>query len=87
MKGPVFLARSSYRRRRLRDAARLLPVVGAFLVWLPMLWDDGATGARNTATDVIYLFAVWSVLILAAVVLSARLGGDDEADRGAEEDG
>ncbi|MFN4172114.1 MAG: hypothetical protein ACK4GW_10210 [Pseudorhodobacter sp.] len=87
MKGPVFLARSSYRRRRLRDAARLLPVVGAFLVWLPMLWDDGTTGARNTATDVIYLFAVWSVLILAAVVLSARLGGDDEADRGAEEDG
>ena len=26
--GPLFLARAVYRRRRLRDAARLLPVLG-----------------------------------------------------------
>lgn len=85
MKGPLFLARSSYRRRRLRDAARLLPVVGAFLVWLPMLWGDGDT--RITANDLIYLFVVWCALVLAAAALSLRLGEDEEADRGAEEDG
>jgi len=85
VKGPLFLARSSYRRRRLRDAARLLPVVGAFLVWLPMLWGEGET--RITASDLIYIFAIWCGLILAAAILSARLGDDDEADRGVEEDG
>jgi hypothetical protein len=85
VKGPLFLARSSYRRRRLRDAARLLPVVGAFLVWLPMLWGDG--DIRVTASDLIYLFAVWCALVLGAAALSPRLGDDKEADRGAEEDG
>lgn len=37
--GPLFLARADYRRRRLRDAARLLPVVGALLMLLPLLWQ------------------------------------------------
>ncbi len=36
-KRPLFLARAPYRRRRLRDAARLLPVVGGFLLLLPLL--------------------------------------------------
>ena len=31
-RAPLFLARAVYRKRRLRDAARLLPLVGAFLL-------------------------------------------------------
>ncbi len=62
-RSPLFLARRSYRRRRLRDAARLLPVFGAFLFLLPILWEPAATDQRDTAPDGVYLFAVWAVLI------------------------
>ena len=43
-KPPVFLARASYRQRRLRDAARLLPMVAGVLMMLPLLWSrsDGS---------------------------------------------
>ena len=41
---PLFLARATYRRRRLRDAARLLPVVGVFLLAQPLLWPQGGAG-------------------------------------------
>lgn len=43
---PLFLARQTYRRRRVADAARLLPVLGgALLFMLPLL--GGAAGAGD----------------------------------------
>jgi hypothetical protein len=75
---PLFLARQGYRRRRLEDAARLLPWLGAFLFGLPLLW----TGAR-TAPGLVYLFAAWIVLIAVALFLSRRLAraeGPGEGD-------
>ncbi|MBL4917279.1 hypothetical protein [Szabonella alba] len=87
MKAPLFLARASYRRRRLRDAARLLPLVGAFLIWLPMLWGKSDSTARDTGMDVIYLFVVWTVLVLAAAVLAPRLGGDEPERTVTEDEG
>ena len=78
-RGPVFLARRSYRLRRLRDAARLLPVAGGFLFLLPILWAPVAGEGRATATDGIYLFLVWFGLIGAAAVLAPRLAEGDEA--------
>lgn len=36
---PEFLGREAYRRRRLVDAAYLLPVVGTVLFLLPMAWS------------------------------------------------
>jgi hypothetical protein len=84
-RGPVFLARRGYRLRRLRDAARLLPVAGGFLLLLPILWAPAEDAARATATDGIYLFLVWFGLILAAAVLAPRLAEGDEApDPGGE---
>lgn len=67
---PVFLARRSYRRRRLMDAARLLPVLGIVLVLLPALWSP----APGVAQAGIYLFAVWFALCLAAFGLARGLG-------------
>jgi hypothetical protein len=32
MKRPLFVARQTYRQRRLRDAARLLPLLAVFLM-------------------------------------------------------
>lgn len=69
---PVFLERQSYRRRRLMDAARLLPVFGAALFMVPLLWSKGDDGAPavQTSTAMIYVFGVWAVLILCAAVFS-----------------
>ncbi|MCE6952675.1 hypothetical protein LAZ40_24655 [Cereibacter sphaeroides] len=83
---PLFLARRSYRRRRLRDAARLLPVLGAFLFLLPILWEPAATDRRDTAPDGIYLFVVWALLIVAAAAMAPGLRAEARED-GAEEDG
>ncbi|SNT16197.1 hypothetical protein SAMN05421763_105278 [[Luteovulum] sphaeroides subsp. megalophilum] len=82
-RSPLFLARRSYRRRRLRDAARLLPIFGAFLFLLPILWEPAATDRRDTAPDGVYLFAVWALLILAAAAMSRGLKAEALED-GAE---
>ncbi len=80
---PVFLERATYRRRRMMDAARILPVVGFLLILLPVLWTrhDGA----GIAGEAIYLFALWAGLVLGAAALAAPLRraqaqGDRPAD-------
>lgn len=77
---PLFLARGSYRRRRLQDAARLLPWLGVFLFALPLLWTDA-----RTTVGLIYLFAAWIVLIGLTLALARRLSPDDR--RGDDPDG
>lgn len=75
--GPLFLARAVYRRRRLRDAARLLPVLGLLLMLLPALGRDTSGDVR----DAIYLFVLWALLIAAAAVLAPGLSAtDSESD-------
>lgn len=78
MRAPLFLARSVYRRRRLRDAARLLPFIGVLLLMLPALGREEADGAR----DAVYVFVVWALLIVAAALLAPGLAAP-EADHNA----
>lgn len=66
---PVFLERDLYRRRRLMDAARLLPAFGTALLLLPMLWARD----QGTATGAVYTFLVWFGLIAFAALLARRL--------------
>lgn len=71
---PLFLARAVYRKRRLRDAARMLPIFGFLLLMLPMLWPQG----RGVAwTGWIYVFLVWAALIVAAAALARGLAAPD----------
>lgn len=70
---PLFLARQTYRRRRVMDAARLLPWLGAFLFGLPLLWS-----APETAAGLRYLFGAWLVLIVLSFALSRRLSEEPE---------
>lgn len=63
-----FLDRNRYRMRRARDAAFVLPVLGAVLMIAPMLWGGG-----RTSTGGLYLFAVWVALIVLAFVISRLL--------------
>jgi hypothetical protein len=78
MKKPLFLAAKSYRQRRLRDAARLLPFLAVFLMVLPMLWGEDSSDIRQTGNDGIYLFVVWFLLIVATAFLARRLSGETE---------
>jgi hypothetical protein len=68
---PLFLEREAYRRRRLADAARILPAAGLVLFLLPALWRQ--PGDPNTAAEALYLFAVWALLILIAALLARPL--------------
>ena len=82
---PLFLERRSYRQRRLMDAARLLPLLGALLWMVPLLWPRSQAVQGSDATDVstssaiLYMFAVWIFLALAALFLSVMLDTKAEA--------
>ncbi|WP_425090172.1 hypothetical protein [Tropicimonas sp. S265A] len=66
---PIFLQPEPYRRRRLIDAARLLPVFGTFLVIVPcLLLPLGLAG--TTGSMMIYLFLVWTLLIVFAALIT-----------------
>lgn len=78
---PLFLGKASYRRRRLNDAARLLPVVGTVLWLLPLLWPVGEKTV-STSTALIYVFSVWIGLVVLSAVLSRVIGQEPEADAG-----
>ncbi|MEM6729650.1 MAG: hypothetical protein AAF618_14190 [Pseudomonadota bacterium] len=70
---PVFLERPNYKRRRIADAARIVPVVGAVLVFLPLLWPREGEAAVSTASGTIYIFGIWALMIVAAAVLAPLL--------------
>jgi hypothetical protein len=70
---PLFLARQTYRRRRMMDAARLLPLVGIFAFLLPILWQPMTTPEPDTAFGMAYLFGAWALLIVAARVMAGLI--------------
>ncbi|MBL9057895.1 MAG: hypothetical protein JNJ84_16640 [Rhodobacteraceae bacterium] len=80
MRAPLFLARKVYRRRRLRDAARILPFLGLFLMLLPALWSPGRGGGGAA----VFVFSVWALLIAGAAALAPGLARP-EADSGEAE--
>ncbi len=71
MKRAVFLAHGPYRRRRLRDAARLLPFAGGVLFLLPLFWGWG-TGPAG-----LYLLGIWLGLVVVAAIFERGLRGGD----------
>ena len=70
---PLFLERQSYRRRRLIDMIRMLPVIGALLWAIPLLWKSGPDGDVPTSVAIIYLFGVWLGMVLLSAVLARLL--------------
>ncbi|AXI47074.1 hypothetical protein C1J03_14240 [Sulfitobacter sp. SK012] len=72
---PVFLERKTYRRRRLMDAVRFLPFVGAALWLLPVLWPKtegpiaDAAEATPMSSALSYIFAVWLIMNVVALTL------------------
>jgi hypothetical protein len=84
----VFLERQSYRRRRLVDIARLLPLLGVLLLLVPLLWpgsdhgavEAGKVTAKPMSEAITYIFAVWAILIFGSRLFGvvARRWGEDE---------
>jgi len=70
-RGAVFLERGTYRRRRVMDGARILPVAGFVLILLPVLWSY--ENGSNVAAEAVYLFVLWCVLIILAAILARSL--------------
>lgn len=82
---PLFLERQSYRRRRLADAARLLPLFGALLFAVPLLWSQGDPADRMpTSAATIYIFSIWAGLIVVNALFGrlARGGGEGGSEPG-----
>ncbi len=75
----MFVARSTYRHRRTTDAAALLPILGALLFVLPLLWLGNDGGAARTSHVMIYIFVVWAVLVILSAVIARNLRADPEA--------
>ncbi|APX10694.1 hypothetical protein [Tateyamaria omphalii] len=81
----LFLEKRSYRRRRLKDALRLLPVVGVLLWMLPVFWPSGGGHPADPApvamsSAITYVFVVWVLLILAAAALWWVIGERGRAE-------
>ncbi len=73
---PVFLARRHYRRRRVADAARLLPLTGAILFCLPLVWKGSPEGA-STVGAMLFVFGLWVVLVVLSAVIARHLRADE----------
>lgn len=81
----LFLERQSYRRRRLSDAARILPFLGAALLAIPLLWPDeqSAQDGVPLSSAIFYIFACWAVLILASLlfgIAARRMSAHDDSE-------
>jgi len=84
-RAPLFLERQGYRRRRLMDAARVLPVAGMVALLLPVLWTgDGQT---STASEALYMFGLWLALIVSALALSRPLRAAIDREKAPESSG
>ena len=66
-----FLNLGDYRQKRLKDAARLLPIIGAVILLSPLV--RFFVDPQDISATIIYFFAVWIGLIIAAFLLSQRL--------------
>ncbi|MCP4209237.1 MAG: hypothetical protein GY767_19620 [Shimia sp.] len=73
-----FLERQSYRRRRLIDTIRMLPVIGAVLWAVPLLWRQSEhSGEVMTSDAIIYIFMVWLLLVVGGGWLARCLKRSD----------
>ena len=76
----LFLGRDAYRKRRLGDALRVLPVVFAMLAVLPPLW---LPQYFSYARGAVWLAASWALTIAATAALHRLIGrgkAEDEDD-------
>ncbi|MCY3984609.1 MAG: hypothetical protein OXD29_05265 [Roseovarius sp.] len=67
--------RRAYRRRRMADASRLMPLFGAALFGMPLLWGGETV---PTTKVMVYVFAVWIALVVLSGLISRSLPDPSE---------
>ncbi len=61
------LAQRAYRRKKIKDAAFILPLLGAFLLVSPVITVFSTDGSLfGLPLPIVYIFGVWLLLVLAA---------------------
>ncbi|MEH6830896.1 MAG: hypothetical protein V7661_08635 [Sulfitobacter sp.] len=78
----LFLERRSYRRRRMMDAVRILPLLCAVLfLAVPLMWPKGEApdASMLLSTAIWYLFTVWVLAIMASFGLWRRIRRSDSS--------
>ncbi len=81
----VFLERQTYRRRRLVDAARLVPILGLLLWLVPLLWPTEGDSRTSMSTAIIYLFGVWIALVILKFFIALPLRNASSEARDGQE--
>ncbi len=87
MASRLFLERRRYRLNRLQDAARLLPILGLILIFVPIFIRGSEAEAESLSARLVYYFGIWIGLIALSALVSAalsRLGVQDEISPSAE---
>ncbi|MFK7745105.1 MAG: hypothetical protein AB8B47_08620 [Roseobacter sp.] len=72
----LFVERSTYRRRRLMDAVKLIVILGMCLWIMPVLWPTGDVTGRDTVSmsnALYYVFGVWVALIALSGLIVGKL--------------
>lgn len=67
---PLFLERASFHRRRLGDAARVLPVLAMLLILVPVWWVPSSV---SFAAGAVWIFSLWGLLVIAVWALHRAL--------------
>ena len=75
-RAPKFLARKPYRKRRLRDLFKALPIIAAVLFCVPLLWPTGF----SNGTAVLYVFGIWLFLVIVACLLAYATRQDAQTE-------
>ena len=83
----MFVERQTYRKRRMQDAARFLPVVGLVLIMLPLFWPRGPEEGYAMSVVLEYVFAVWAALVAGAFTLSFYVRDEPSAEEDGDADG
>ena len=69
---PVFLERRSYRKRRMMDAVRLLPLLGLALWMVPLMWgvpEAQSADVTRMSSALRYVFGIWVSMVVISWVL------------------
>jgi len=75
----VFLERKRYRAQRMRDVAKMLPILGIVLLFIPLLWRGDAQTSNAFAVQ--YIFGTWILLLVLTGFVSRRLAVSEANDQ------